>query len=78
MNINVYPAAILTQFFVCNRFAVTKLEYNMREQQSTRDVFRNPCKKRTSSVTCNTTAHEMRADCGKLLNQSSHVNVSQY
>ena len=38
----------------------------MHQQRSTRDVFRNPCMKRTSSVTCNTTEHEMRAECGKL------------
>ena len=38
----------------------------------------NPCMKRTSSITCNMTVHETRADCRKLWIPSSHANVSQY
>ena len=37
----------------------------MRQQRSTRDVFQNPCMKRTS-ITCNITVHEMSAYCRKL------------
>ena len=56
----------LTQFFVCNRFAVTKLIQYASTAVHKPDVFQNPCMKRTSSITCNITVHEMRAYCRKL------------
>ena len=52
----------LTQFFVCNRLAVTKLI-----QYASKAVLQNTCVKRTSTITCiKFNCAEMRAYCRQL------------